>query len=94
LRHEYAHAFRSAHPRLILNRNFSRAFEEHYESETNFGYDPRFFVSKYAASKPKEDFAETFMYFVKHRGVLPPRFDTPVIRRKWRFIDNLRHSFG
>ncbi len=46
-------------------------------------------MSEYAATAPAEDFAEVFMLYVKHSGVLPARNDTPAIRRKWRFVGQL-----
>ena len=45
--------------------------------------------SEYAATAPAEDFAETFMLYVRHGDRLPAHHDTIPIRRKWRFIRDL-----
>ena len=35
----------------------------------------------------REDFAETFMLFVKHKGKIPARFaKRTVIRKKWKAV--------
>jgi hypothetical protein len=90
LRHEYAHAIEHHHGEFIHCDRFEDAFgvahDEHAEAE----FDPAHYVSPYAAScVGQEDYAETFMLYVKHAGALPDRFNTPTIRRKWRFIRDL-----
>lgn len=52
--------------------------------------DPYFHVTEYAATAPGEDFAEVFWKYLKHKGKLPRHHDTPAIRRKWRFVEELR----
>jgi hypothetical protein len=47
-------------------------------------------VSEYGHTNPAEDFAETFRYYVKHRGKLPKKLKTEAIKEKWRFIAQLR----
>ena len=45
------------------------------------------YVSEYATSATQEDFAETFMLFVKHKGKIPARFaKKPAIRKKWKSV--------
>ena len=40
-----------------------------------------------ATRATQEDFAETFMLFVKHKGKIPARFaKKPVIRKKWEAV--------
>jgi hypothetical protein len=46
-------------------------------------------VSEYAATSLSEDFAETFMLYLKYDGELPERFNTWRIRRKWTFIKDM-----
>lgn len=90
VRHEYAHAIADLYPRLSRCRSFQQAFGGPYDlGRPVEAYDPRIHVSAYAATQPAEDFAEGFMYFVKHRGRLPARFDHPGIRRRWRFIGSM-----
>ena len=44
-------------------------------------------VSRYAASATQEDFAETFMFFLKYKGKIPARFaNKPAIRKKWKAV--------
>ncbi|MBR0459548.1 MAG: hypothetical protein IJJ26_09950 [Victivallales bacterium] len=50
--------------------------------------DERNFVSAYARTSTQEDFAETFMFFLKYRGVLPKEFSRQkAIRLKWETVD-------
>jgi hypothetical protein len=86
LRHEWAHALASVHRAAFRSRHFRAAFGGAHGWDFSWLYDPAHHVSTYAATATSEDFAETFMFYLKHRGQLPARFDTPVIRRKWRFI--------
>lgn len=89
LRHEWAHAIASVHRGLFRSRAFREAFGGPHGWDFAWIYDPAFHVSQYAATATSEDFAETFMFFLKYGGRLPRRFDTPVIRRKWRYIARL-----
>ncbi len=47
------------------------------------------FVSHYAQKDPAEDFAETFMFYLRSRGALPRQHNSIVLRRKWKFIAKL-----
>ena len=39
----------------------------------------------------QEDFAETFMCYMKYKGKLPAKWsDNRAIRAKWSFIDDIR----
>lgn len=50
------------------------------------GWEERY-VSEYATGATQEDFAETFMLFVKHKGDIPSMFaKRPAIRRKWKAV--------
>ena len=90
LRHEYAHAIEHHHRGLIHCPRFEDAFSSAHDDHEDVEFDPARHVSEYAAScVGQEDYAETFMLFVKHGGQLPRRFDTRTIRRKWRFIADL-----
>jgi hypothetical protein len=90
LRHEYAHAVEHHHGGLIHSDRFEDAFGVAHDEHGAADFDPEHYVSPYAAScVAQEDYAETFMMFVKYQGRLPSRFDTRTIRRKWRFISDL-----
>jgi hypothetical protein len=91
LRHEYAHAFAYTPQSLIRSKLFKQYYGTHHDDyNTSWEYDHRFFVSEYAATSAMEDFAETFMYFLEYNGRLPKRFNYPVIKEKWRFIEWMR----
>lgn len=92
LRHEYGHAVAFVNPSLIRSRKFCVSFGTPHDSEIAGEYREGEFVSSYAANDSSEDFAETFMLYLKHKGVLPRRFDTPTIRGKWKFIKDLQQQ--
>ncbi len=67
LRHEYAHALAWARPSFVRGAWFREAFGAGYDDvhEMRPTYDARVFVSEYATKSPKEDFAETFMAWLR-----------------------------
>lgn len=89
LRHEWAHALADRQPQWVENNRFTRAFGGDYEHECRLhSYDPEHHLTAYAATSPCEDFAETFHFYLRHKGRLPTRLSTrPNISRKWKFID-------
>ncbi len=89
IRHEYGHALAHTHRGLFCSVPFKRAFGSHHDADVKSEYDPERHVTPYAATSPSEDFAETFMFYLRHSGELPSQFDTWRIRRKWRFIREL-----
>lgn len=89
LRHEYAHAIADTHRGLFRSARFADAFDAAHESSVGWEFDPDVFLTEYAATCPSEDFAETFMFYVRHGGVLPPHLRSPAINRKVAFIRRL-----
>ncbi len=89
LRHEYAHAVADTHRGLFRSSRFSGAFGAPHNATIEWEFDASFHLTTYAATSPREDFAETFMYFVRHNSILPQRLRTPPIVRKWHFIQEL-----
>ena len=89
LRHEFAHAIADTHRGLFRSGYFAEAFGAAHHWNFGWEYDPEHHVSEYAAIAPAEDFAETFMVYVRHGGLLPARHATTPIRRKWKFIRRL-----
>lgn len=89
VRHEYGHAVAATHRGLMRSRRFSSVFGGSHESGHSREYDPDEHVTVYAATNPSEDFAELFYLYLRHKGQLPRCHDTPVIRAKWRFIQDL-----
>ena len=90
LRHEYAHAIAHCHNPLVSTQAFARTFGAPHDGEEVVPYCERSHVTVYAASHPREDFAEVFMYYLKHKGKLPRRWnDLPRIVKKWRYVESL-----
>lgn len=89
LRHEYGHAFAYCNKKLLSNEEFKNAFGGIHNNLSRFEYDPKYFVSQYAALNTMEDFAETFMLYLEYSGILPNRFNFPAIADKWEFIYKL-----
>lgn len=89
LRHEYGHAAADTHRGLIRSRQFQDAFGAAHEAKVEWEFDSRFHLSGYAATCPLEDFAETFMFFLRHGGRFPSTLKTPAIQKKWTFIRKL-----
>lgn len=90
LRHEWAHALAHHHHGLVANREFIRVFDGSHDCRRRVrSYSPERHISEYASQEPMEDFAEVFMEFVKHRGMLPGRWRTTAIERRWQFVAKL-----
>lgn len=91
LRHEWAHALADRCPALMDTKRFVRLFGGPYESlDAVSAYDTDDHLTKYSATRPCEDFAEVFHYYLRHKGRLPVRLlNKPKIIRKWEFIQSL-----
>ena len=92
IRHEFGHALADLYPgALKKGGTFRAAFggsygEEPAEERGVDGWEERY-VSEYATSATQEDFAETFMLFVKHKGRIPAKLaQRPAIRKKWKAV--------
>jgi hypothetical protein len=95
LRHEYGHAVAHYYPGLIQkSARFKEVFGGNYWAKSHSRSEHDEFVSEYASTMPMEDFAETFMVYLRHRGELPTRFKIPAIKRKWSFIRDLGRRVG
>ncbi len=92
LRHEYGHALAVEHPSLIRrSKTFKRVFGDAYDSdESPEGYNSMNHVSKYAATNPAEDFAESFMVYLRVKGDIEKYRSRPGVYRKLRFCSLLR----
>ena len=91
-----SHALADVHPKFVECRAFVRCFGGEYEDpESPEEYDRELHVSKYAATMPAEDFAETFHFYIRHKGRLPVRLaGRPAIVRKWNFIERIARAMG
>ena len=92
IRHEFGHALADLYPGALKKGGLFRAAfggaygEDPAEECVAAGWGDRY-VSEYATSATQEDFAETFMLFVKHKGKIPARFaKKSAIRKKWRAV--------
>jgi len=90
IRHEFAHAWYWLDRRFVDGPWFREAFGAPYNAAPlHVDPDRASFVSDYAATLPKEDFAETFMYFLKYRRSLE-RFRTRRgVFRKLRAVEKV-----
>ncbi len=92
IRHESGHALADLYPETLkkggtFRKAFGRTYGEAPAEERGVdGWEERY-VSEYATSATQEDFAETFMLFVKHKGRIPEEFrGKSVIRNKWNAV--------
>ena len=92
IRHEFGHALADRYPKALEKGGlFRKAFGGTYSNNPvedadteNLEFE---FVSKYASSATREDFAETFMFFLKYSGRIPACFTKkPAIARKWKAV--------
>jgi len=87
IRHEYAHAFAHYYRRLIIrSAEFKKVFGGNYFYFQPTNMDDDAYVSHYAQCMPMEDFAETFMVYVRKKGVLPKKYTNKKLILKWKFI--------
>ena len=91
IRHEYGHAFAHYYPELIIgNGQFKKIFSGNYYALQPLKiFDSASYVSLYAQSCPMEDFAETFMVYVRRHGK-PLKKMNERLAAKWKFIDYLK----
>ncbi len=89
LRHECGHALEDKYgdTGLFRDKKFIRAFGDIYGENVLPNANPDNFVTTYAMTNIQEDFAETFMFFMKCKGVLPEKWSAiPAICAKWKLI--------
>ena len=100
IRHEFGHALATLYPRALSDGGlFVEAFGAKYGpkpapeiDQANWEFDC---VSEYAADQTREDFAETFMLFVKHKGKMPRQFaGKPAIKKKWAAVAEIVKRVG
>ena len=91
LRHEYGHALAHRHPRMVRRSViFWRTYNGGYDQDYSFfSYHKNLFVSEYAATKPQEDFAETFALYVRKKGDISRYRKRHRVYSKLRFIKDL-----
>ena len=91
-RHEFGHALSDRYPGALKKGGvFRTAFGGPCDDKPAPGTDPDDWegrcVTFYATKNTREDFAETFMFFMKNKGKLPAKFaKKPAIRKKWKAV--------
>lgn len=89
IRHEFGHALADRFGKLFRGGIFKEAFGASYGEKKVFdGEDwSDEHVSEYASSMTQEDFAETFMLYLKHKGRMPAKFrGKRAIAKKWKAV--------
>ena len=87
IRHEYGHVFAYYYPELIEHSpEFDKVFGGGYEDTEPSNMEDEAYVSDYAKTIPMEDYAETFMVYVRRKGILPTHIKNTKLKRKWNFI--------
>ncbi len=94
LRHEYGHAVADLHRGLIRSKKFTNAFGSGHCFEKRGEFHPEVHLTPYAAHSPGEDFAETFMIYVRNAGGLPRGINSRTIRKKFLFLRELGGSIS
>ena len=90
IRHEYGHALAHYYPEMIEHsKSFEKIFGGNYYSYVPTQMEREAFISKYASTLPMEDFAETFMVFVRRKGIIPANIINKKLLAKWKFIADL-----
>ena len=91
LRHEWAHAVADIHPDFVDSPRFARCFGGlHDDDDPVLDYDTNHHVTRYAAVRPCEDYAEIFHLYLRHKGRLPLRLASkrPILK-KWDFVHRM-----
>ena len=87
IRHEYGHALAYHYEDLIEHSmEFKDVFGGHYYAAETSGMKAEAYISEYAKTMPMEDFAETFMVYVRRKGILPANIKNVRLKKKWMFI--------
>ncbi|MBO4621013.1 MAG: hypothetical protein J5654_13010 [Victivallales bacterium] len=90
LRHEYGHALEGKYWKFFHCKEFRDVFGKPYGTSKSLDTNANHYVSTYAMTCSQEDFAETFMYYIKYKGKVPLKWsDNRAIRIKWLFINDL-----
>ena len=90
LRHEFGHALSDKDSRYFSDEEIVKAFGYICgDGEAARDDDERNYVSDYARTNASEDFAETFMLYMKHKGNLPKEFRRKAIKAKWAAVESI-----
>jgi len=95
IRHEFAHAWAWLDRDYIDSKWFTEAFGGYYSDAGKLGseFDRNEFFSEYAMRNRKEDFAETFMCFLRYRGSLERFKNRPGLYKKLKAVEWVVRDF-
>ncbi len=98
VRHEFGHALADIRPRPFKGTVFRRAFGAQCGRRSVARFRRNWeetCVSKYASKNTEEDWAETFMLFLRNKGRMPARFrGLPDIEAKWDATHSILSKMG
>lgn len=94
IRHEYGHALAHYYPELISIPRFQKTFGGDYYDYKGAMMERDSYISDYARTRPCEDFAETFMVYLRRGGCMPAKMENKQLIRKWKFIAWLCKKIG
>lgn len=89
IRHEFGHALADKYRKFFRGGIFKAAFGANYGEDKVFDGDDWSdeYVTEYASTMTQEDFAETFMLYMKHKGKMPARYrGKRAIEKKWKTV--------
>lgn len=89
VRHEFGHALADRYRKFFRGGIFKEAFGKSYGTWQVFDGDDSTdaYVSDYATTDTREDFADTFMLYLKYKGKMPARFrGKRAIVKKWKTV--------
>lgn len=98
IRHEFGHAMADRYKKFFTGRRskvFKEAFGEKYgipivDGDFSELWYNEIFISPYAQKNTAEDWSETFMYYLKHKGRLPIKWRKyPFIKEKWEAVKTI-----
>lgn len=92
LRHEFGHALADKYRKFFRGGIFKEAFGASYGEKKVFegGDWKNEYVTEYASTMTQEDFAETFMLYMKYKGKMPARFrGKRAIEKKWKTVGRI-----
>lgn len=92
VRHEFGHALADKFKNFFRGGIFKGAFGASYGGKKVFkgGDWTNEYVTEYASKMTQEDFAETFMLYMKHKGKMPARYlGKRAIMKKWKTVGRI-----
>lgn len=92
LRHEFGHALADRYRKFFRSGIFKAAFGASYGEKKVFdgGDWTAEYVTEYASTMTQEDFAETFMLYMKYKGKMPARYrGKRAIEKKWKTVGQI-----